>query len=43
MLHFFVACVQALSILKLQKSSQMPEDYPKSFREATAVFQHAQV
>ncbi|KAK9925779.1 hypothetical protein M0R45_023044 [Rubus argutus] len=34
---------RALSILKLQKSNQMPEDYPKSFREATAVFQHAQV
>ncbi|XP_050378637.1 exonuclease 1 isoform X2 [Argentina anserina] len=34
---------RALSVLKLQKGNQMPEDYPKSFREAAAVFQHAQV
>ncbi|PRQ56930.1 putative XPG/Rad2 endonuclease [Rosa chinensis] len=30
-------------VLKLQKGNQMPEDYPRSFREAAAVFQHAQV
>ncbi|KAK1565518.1 hypothetical protein Q3G72_028479 [Acer saccharum] len=30
-----------LSVLKFEKGSQMPEDYPKSFREAVAVFQHA--
>ncbi|XP_062019040.1 uncharacterized protein LOC133735659 [Rosa rugosa] len=35
--------VRALSVLKLQKGNQMPEDYPRSFREAAAVFQHAQV
>ncbi|KAM5570450.1 exonuclease 1 [Rosa sericea] len=34
---------RALSVLKLQKGNQMPEDYPRSFREAAAVFQHAQV
>ncbi|TXG50831.1 hypothetical protein EZV62_023355 [Acer yangbiense] len=32
-----------LSVLKFEKGSQMPEDYPKSFREAVAVFQHARV
>ncbi|XP_062117972.1 exonuclease 1 [Humulus lupulus] len=34
---------RVLSVLKLEKGSQMPEDYPKSFREAVAVFQHAQI
>ncbi|KAF4385231.1 hypothetical protein G4B88_026514, partial [Cannabis sativa] len=34
---------EVLSVLKLEKGSQMPEDYPKSFREAVAVFQHAQI
>ncbi|OMO97225.1 hypothetical protein CCACVL1_04623 [Corchorus capsularis] len=31
----------ALSVLKIEKGSQMPEDYSKSFKEAVAVFQHA--
>ncbi|KAL6175659.1 hypothetical protein ACLB2K_052298 [Fragaria x ananassa] len=34
---------RALSVLKLQKGNQMHADYPNSFREAAAVFQHAQV
>ncbi|PON62149.1 XPG/Rad2 endonuclease [Parasponia andersonii] len=34
---------RVLSVLKLEKGTQMPEDYPKSFREALAVFQHAQI
>ncbi|KAL5748814.1 hypothetical protein ACOSQ2_026111 [Xanthoceras sorbifolium] len=34
---------RVLSVLKIEKGSQMPEDYPKSFREAVAVFQHARV
>ncbi|KAK2648014.1 hypothetical protein Ddye_015503 [Dipteronia dyeriana] len=34
---------RVLSVLKFEKGSQMPEDYPKSFREAVAVFQHARV
>ncbi|XP_068307608.1 exonuclease 1 [Pyrus communis] len=34
---------RALSALKSQKGSQMAEDYPKCFREAVAVFQHAQI
>lgn len=38
-----MACLQALSVLKLEKGNQMPEDYFKSFREAVAVFQHAQM
>ncbi|OMO83933.1 XPG/Rad2 endonuclease [Corchorus olitorius] len=32
---------RALSVLKIEKGSQMPEDYSKSFKEAVAVFQHA--
>ncbi|KAJ4832333.1 hypothetical protein Tsubulata_027815 [Turnera subulata] len=32
---------RALSVLKLEKGRQMPEDYSKSFKEALAVFQHA--
>ncbi|XP_034216747.1 exonuclease 1 [Prunus dulcis] len=34
---------RALSVLKSQKGNQMPEDYPKCFKEALAVFQHAQI
>lgn len=34
---------RALSVLKLEKGNQMPDDYFKSFREAVAVFQHAQI
>ncbi|CAL2262379.1 unnamed protein product [Prunus armeniaca] len=34
---------RALSVLKSQKGNQMPEDYPKCFKEAVAVFQHAQI
>ncbi|TYJ99023.1 exonuclease 1 [Cucumis melo var. makuwa] len=33
----------ALSALKLQKKEKMPEDYFKLFRQAMAVFQHAQI
>ncbi|XP_039031401.1 exonuclease 1-like [Hibiscus syriacus] len=34
---------RVLSVLKIEKGSQMPEDYPKSFKEAVAVFQHARI
>ncbi|XP_038893925.1 exonuclease 1 isoform X2 [Benincasa hispida] len=34
---------RALSVLKLEKKKQMPEDYFKLFRQAMAVFQHAQI
>ncbi|XP_015581104.2 exonuclease 1 [Ricinus communis] len=34
---------RVLSVLKLEKGNQMPEDYSKSFREALAVFQHARI
>ncbi|XP_050258721.1 exonuclease 1 isoform X1 [Quercus robur] len=34
---------RVLSVLKLEKGNLMPEDYLKSFREAVAVFQHAQI
>ncbi|TKY44777.1 Exonuclease 1 [Spatholobus suberectus] len=32
-----------LSVLKLEKGNQMPEDYAKSFQEAVTVFQHARI
>ncbi|CAJ1952050.1 unnamed protein product [Sphenostylis stenocarpa] len=32
-----------LSVLKLEKGDQMPEDYAKNFQEAVAVFQHARI
>nr|KYP65519.1 Exonuclease 1 [Cajanus cajan] len=34
---------RVLSVLKLEKGNQMPEDYAKSFQEAVAVFQHARI
>ncbi|KAJ8773078.1 hypothetical protein K2173_028255 [Erythroxylum novogranatense] len=34
---------RVLSVLKLEKGSQMPEDYCNSFREAFAVFQYARI
>ncbi|GAV69156.1 XPG_N domain-containing protein/XPG_I domain-containing protein [Cephalotus follicularis] len=34
---------RVLSVLKLKKGNQIPEDYNKSFREALAVFQHARI
>ncbi|KAK6261410.1 hypothetical protein QUC31_007226 [Theobroma cacao] len=34
---------RVLSVLKIEKGSQMPEDYSKSFKEAVAVFQHARI
>ncbi|KAF3437202.1 hypothetical protein FNV43_RR19955 [Rhamnella rubrinervis] len=34
---------RVLSVLKFEKGNQVPEDYSKSFREAVAVFQHAQI
>ncbi|KAL2321134.1 hypothetical protein Fmac_030103 [Flemingia macrophylla] len=34
---------RVLSVLKLEKGNQMPEDYAKSFQEAIAVFQHARI
>lgn len=34
---------RVLSVLKFEKANQMPEDYAKSFAEAVAVFQHAQI
>lgn len=34
---------RVLSVLKLEKGRQMPEDYSKSFIEALAVFQHARI
>ncbi|GLT37436.1 hypothetical protein SLA2020_117540 [Shorea laevis] len=34
---------RVLSVLKIEKGSQMPEDYLKSFRKAVAVFQHARI
>ncbi|XP_065850458.1 exonuclease 1 [Euphorbia lathyris] len=34
---------RVLSVLKLEKGTQMPEDYPKYFKEAFAVFQHARI
>ncbi|XP_027357358.1 exonuclease 1 [Abrus precatorius] len=45
--HAFVSKYQnldrILSVLKLEKGDQMPEDYAKSFKEAVAVFQHARI
>ncbi|KAE8673819.1 Alpha dioxygenase, DOX2 [Hibiscus syriacus] len=45
--HSFVTKYQNLGcvllVLKIEKGSQMPEDYPKSFKEAVAVFQHARM
>jgi len=38
-----MAFFQVLSVLKLEKGRQMPEDYSKSFIEALAVFQHARM
>ncbi|CAN1266910.1 Exonuclease 1 [Linum perenne] len=35
--------IQVLSVLKLDKGAQMPDDYIYSFREALAVFQHARI
>ncbi|KEH16709.1 putative exodeoxyribonuclease I [Medicago truncatula] len=32
-----------LSVLKLEKGDQMPEDYAKSFKDALAVFEHARI
>ncbi|KAG2385141.1 Exonuclease 1 [Vigna angularis] len=32
-----------LSVLKLEKGDQMPEDYAKTFRESVAVFQYARI
>ncbi|XP_014507693.1 exonuclease 1 isoform X1 [Vigna radiata var. radiata] len=32
-----------LSVLKLEKGDQMPEDYAKTFQEAVAVFQYARI
>jgi len=37
-----LACFQVLSVLKFEKG-KFPEDYSKSFTEAVAVFQHAQM
>jgi len=37
------AIMTLLSLLKFEKGNQMPEDYSKSFTEAVAVFQHAQM
>ncbi|KAJ8443284.1 hypothetical protein Cgig2_010179 [Carnegiea gigantea] len=34
---------RVLSVLKLDKRKQMPEDYSTSFREALAVFEHATI
>ncbi|XVE58835.1 hypothetical protein DITRI_Ditri04bG0200800 [Diplodiscus trichospermus] len=34
---------RVLSVLKIEKGSQMPEDYSKSFKEAVTVFQHARI
>ncbi|XP_021292273.1 exonuclease 1 [Herrania umbratica] len=34
---------RVLSVLKIEKGSQKPEDYSKSFKEAVAVFQHARI
>ncbi|KAL5545032.1 hypothetical protein UlMin_008816 [Ulmus minor] len=34
---------RVISVLKLGKKNRMPEDYPKLFREAVSVFQHAQI
>ncbi|CAN0891482.1 Exonuclease 1 [Linum grandiflorum] len=34
---------RVLSVLKLDKGSQMPDDYINSFRQALAVFQHATI
>ncbi|XP_040998489.1 exonuclease 1 [Juglans microcarpa x Juglans regia] len=34
---------RVLSVLKFEKGNQMPDDYSKSFTEAVAVFQHAQI
>ncbi|XP_031259371.1 exonuclease 1 [Pistacia vera] len=34
---------RVLSVLKIDKGCQVPEDYSKSFREAVAVFQHARI
>jgi hypothetical protein len=38
-----LACFQVLSVLKFEKGNQIAEDYSKSFTEAVAVFQHAQM
>lgn len=35
--------LQVLSVLKIEKGNHIPEGYIKSFREALAVFQHAQM
>lgn len=45
MLHTYMGlgCLQVLSVLKFEKGNQVPEDYSKSFTEAVAVFQHAQM
>ncbi|XP_022884887.1 exonuclease 1 isoform X2 [Olea europaea var. sylvestris] len=34
---------RVLSTLKFEKGRQMPEDYPKAFKEAVAVFRHARI
>ncbi|KAI4302553.1 hypothetical protein MLD38_038282 [Melastoma candidum] len=34
---------RVLSVLRFEKGKQMPEDYPKLFQEAVAVFQHARI
>ncbi|KAM7267889.1 hypothetical protein ACFE04_010055 [Oxalis oulophora] len=34
---------RVLSVLKLKKCTEMPEDYCQSFKEAIAVFQHARI
>ncbi|KAK4256577.1 hypothetical protein QN277_006283 [Acacia crassicarpa] len=34
---------RVLSVLKMEKGNQVPEDYAKSFKEAIAVFQHARI
>lgn len=43
MLIRMAAILQVLSILKIEKKSQVPEDYAKSFREAVSVFHHARM
>lgn len=43
LIYISVPCLQVLSVLKVEKGNLMPEDYLKSFREAVAVFQHAQM
>ncbi|KAK6123068.1 hypothetical protein DH2020_043187 [Rehmannia glutinosa] len=34
---------RVISVLKFEKGKQVPEDYPKTFKEAMIVFQHARV